>query len=315
MSISKPIIFFGTDAFSAVSLRELLSKGFTVAAVVTKPDSRKGRGRALQAPLVKEIALQHAVPVWQPAKVGDIVDNITTLSEKTGESPVGVLVSYGKIIPQSIIDLFEPGIINVHPSLLPKYRGPSPVEAAIVNGDTETGVTIMQLSAAMDAGPIYTQVAVPLHDTETAPELERHLAELGAQELCLTLPKIMNGAVQPTPQDESSAQYCQLLRKEDGLLVPESAVPDGSGTFTLTVTAEQAERRIRAFLAFPKTRAFLAGHPVVITKAHISATDCAKNALDIPCSDGRFVSVDELIGPSGKAMTAAAFLNGYARQK
>lgn len=296
---SKTIIFFGTDEFSAVSLRELIDKGFTIGAVVTKPDSRKGRGRELAKPIVKEIAQAHNIAVWQPLKVGEIADDITALTQKTGEAPIGVLVSYGKIIPGSIIDLFSPGIINVHPSLLPLYRGPSPIESAIVNGDTVTGVTIMQLSAAMDAGPLYVQVTVPLNDTETAPELEQHLAELGAQELCRVLPAIINGALQPTAQNNDMATYCQLLKKEDGTL-------DAS-----LFTAEQAERRVRAFLAFPKTKMTIIGQSIVITKAHVTST--SSSPLDIKCSDGRYLSIDELIGPSGRVMTAKAFINGYSK--
>jgi methionyl-tRNA formyltransferase len=291
--ISKTVIFFGTDEFSAISLRELIERGFTIGAVVTKPDSRKGRGRELQASVVKEIALKHDIPVWQPLKMSEIVKNI----EKLEDTPIGVLVSYGKIIPQSVINLFEPGIVNVHPSLLPKYRGPSPVESAILNGDTETGVSIMQLSAEMDAGPVYRQVVFPLSDTETAPDLENKLAELGAQELVTILPSIINGTLQPVIQDDSVATYCKLLKKEDGILNPEK------------LTAEQAERQVRAFIAYPKTKATIAGHSVIITKAHLVST--GSTILDVQCSDGQFLSIDELIGPSGRVMDAKAFLNGY----
>lgn len=294
MSTSKTIIFFGTDAFSALSLNELISKGFTIGAVVTKPDTQKGRGRKVTKSVVKEIAEANDIPVWQPTDIKTIADDI-----KKFDSPLGVLVSYGKIIPQSIIDLFEPGIINVHPSLLPKYRGPSPVESAILHGDTETGVTIMQLSKEMDAGPIYSQVTVQLNDTETAPELETQLGELGAQELSLILPSIMNGTAQLRPQDDSSATYCQLLSKDDSLLDPSA------------VSAEQAERRVRAYIAFPKTKITIQDHPIVITKAHVSST--SSSPLDVECNDGQFLSIDELIGPSGRAMNAQAFINGYLR--
>ncbi len=289
---SKTVVFFGTDEFSAVSLRELIAKGFTIGAVVTKPDTKKGRGRALTKSIVKQIAEENNIPVLQPSDVKEIADDIKKI-----DSPIGVLVSYGKIIPESIIDLFSPGIVNVHPSLLPKYRGPSPVESAILNGDTETGVTIMQLSKRMDAGPMYSQITVQLKDTETAPELETQLAELGAQQLTLTLPAIMSGSAQPTSQDESVATYCQLLNKSD------------SHFNHAELTAEQAERRIRAFIAFPKTKLTIHGHSIIITKAH--AINEAASPLDIKCSDRRFLSIDELIGPSGKTMNAKAFLNGY----
>ena len=291
---SKTILFFGTDEFSAVSLRELIARGFAIAAVVTKPDSRKGRGRELQPSVVKQIALEHDIPVWQPLKMSEIADDIKNLEHQ----PTGVLVSYGKIIPQAIIDLFKPGIVNVHPSLLPKYRGPSPVESAILHGDTETGVSIMQLSAAMDAGPVYKQVVYRLNDTETAPQLEADLARLGAQELVTILPSIMNGSLQPTEQNDAVATYCKLLSKEDSLLNLE------------TLTAEQAERQVRAFLAYPKTKVTIAGHSLVVTKAHIALS--GSTLLDLACADGQFLSIDELIGPSGRAMNAQAFLNGYA---
>lgn len=289
---SKTIVFFGTDEFSAASLRELIAKGFTVGAVVTKPDSRKGRGRELAKPIVKEIAEANNIPVWQPLDINAIAEHVKKL-----KNPVGVLVSYGKIIPQSIIDLFTPGIVNVHPSLLPLYRGPSPIESAILHGDTETGVTIMQLSAAMDAGPIYSQVTVPLLDVETAPQLETQLGELGAQQLGLTLPAIINGTIQPTPQDDTIATYCQLLTKDESVLK------------TAELTAEQAERHVRAYLAFPKTKVTVADQPIVVTKSHVTNTH--NSPLDLQCVDGRYLAIDELIGPSGKAMSAQAFLNGY----
>lgn len=295
---SKTIVFFGTDEFSAASLRELIAQGFSVGAVVTKPDSRKGRGRELAKPIVKEIAEANNIPVWQPLDVRAIAEHVERLEEKTGEAPLGVLVSYGKIIPQSIINLFKPGIINVHPSLLPLYRGPSPIESAILNGDTQTGVTIMQLSAAMDAGPIYTQLTLPLIDVETAPDLEVQLAEIGAQQLTSVLPAIIDGTAQLRPQDDTKATYCQLLTKEDSSLDTEK------------LTAEQAERHVRAYLAFPKTKATIAGHSVVITKAHV--TNSHNSVLDLACADGRYLAVDELIGPSGKAMSGSAFLNGYS---
>ncbi len=291
---SKTIVFFGTDEFSAASLRELIAKGFTIGAVVTKPDSRKGRGRELAKPIVKEIAEANNIPVWQPLDVRAIAEHVEKLN-----NPIGVLVSYGKIIPQSIIDLFSPGIINVHPSLLPLYRGPSPIESAILHGDTETGVTIMQLSAGMDAGPIYSQITVPLIDVETAPDLEVQLGELGAQELGLTLPAIMNGTIQPTPQDDDIATYCKLLSKDESMLD------------TAKLSAEQAERHVRAYLAFPKTKTTIAGHTIVITKAHVS--NAALSPLDVECVDGRFLSIEELIGPSGKAMNAQGFINGYLK--
>lgn len=304
---SKTILFFGTDTFSATSLRALIAAGFVIGAVITKPDSQKGRGRKVIQSAVKTIALEYNIPVWQPTKVVETLPDIAKLTAKNGHAPTGVLVSYGKIIPQSVIDAFEIGIINVHPSLLPIYRGPSPIESAILNGDNQTGVTIMQLNAAMDAGPIYTQAITPLTGNETAPQLEEQLGEQGAQMLCEALPAILNNSLTPTPQNDSQATYCQLLRKEDNLLRPNE------------LAATQAERKVRAHLAFPKTKYEIAGHNIVITEAQVVTaqdTNVAKNEtspLSVRCSDGNYLQINALIGPSGKAMTAAAFTNGYLK--
>lgn len=287
-----PIVFFGTEDFSLASLSALIAAGFPIAAVVTKPDSKKGRGQHLSFPKVKTFALQHDLPVWQPAKLADLHTSIQSLG-----SPMGVLVSFGKIIPQSLIDLFPYGIINVHPSLLPKYRGPSPIESAIFNGDTITGVSIMQLSAAMDAGPVYTQQRVTLAGDETQITLYTMLAETGAKLLVESLPRIINNSLAPAPQDSTEATYCHLLQKSHATLRPD------------TMSAIQAERKVRAHLAFPKTKYIFNNHSVIITKAHVSQTQ--KTPLDILCQDGIYLSIDELVAPSGRPMTAQAFLNGY----
>ena len=287
------IIFFGTEAFSADALRALIASNFNVVAVVTKPDQPKGRGHKLTEPLVKTIAREHDIPVWQPTKLADVAEQITSL-----QPVAGVLVSYGKIIPQSIIDLFTPGIINVHPSLLPRYRGPSPIEAAIIHHDNQTGVTIMQLSAAMDAGPIYAQHIIPLDHTETKPALYATLSHIGNQLLIDTLPDILSGALTPTPQNDADVTYCSLLSKQDGLLDPAD------------LTAVQAEARIRAFLGFPRTRLPLGDQTLIITRAHVSKT--AETPLSVQFSDGNYLAPDELIAPSGKTMTAEAFLRGHS---
>ena len=287
------IIFFGTEAFSADALRALIASNFNVVAVVTKPDQPKGRGHKLTEPLVKTIAREHDIPVWQPTKLADVAEQITSL-----QPVAGVLVSYGKIIPQSIIDLFTPGIINVHPSLLSRYRGPSPIEAAIIHHDNQTGVTIMQLSAAMDAGPIYAQRIIPHDHTETKPALYATLSRIGNQLLVDTLPDILSGALTPTPQNDADATYCSLLSKQDGLLDPAD------------LTAVQAEARVRAFLGFPRTRLPLGDQTLIITRAHVSKT--AETPLSVQFSDGNYLIPDELIAPSGKTMPAEAFLRGHS---
>jgi methionyl-tRNA formyltransferase len=292
-NMSKKVIFFGTEDFSLVALQGLVEAGYSVAAVVTKPDSKRGRNQQLTQPAVKVYATAHNIPVWQPTKLSDISDDIKNLGDIAG-----VLVSYGKIVPENIINLFKPGIINVHPSLLPLYRGPSPIESAIMNGDLQTGVSIMQLTAKMDAGPVYTQTAYTLSGHESKLELYSQLASIGTRLLIESLPDILAGSLQPTAQDEDAATYCQLLQKDDSTLVPDN------------LTAGQAERKVRAHLGFPKTKVNILGNTVIITKAHISSE--SKTPLDIRCQDGAYLSIDELIAPSGRLMNAQAFLNGYA---
>lgn len=290
---SKPIVFFGTEKFSLVALRALVEAGCSIAAVVTKPDSKKGRGHKLVPPEVKTYASKHAIPVWQPVKLADIAAKISSLDQ-----PAGVLVSYGKIIPQSIIDLFTPGIINLHPSLLPRYRGPSPIESALLYGDTTTGVSLMQLSAAMDAGPVYDQQTISLTGHETAPELYERLGQLGSQRLIELLPTILDGSLQPRPQDDAAATYCKLLSKRDGLLDPSS------------MTAHEAERTVRAFLSFPKSRLVVGKQTSIITKAHVASNPIT--TLDQKFQDGSYLVIDSLVAPSGKTMSAEDFLRGYS---
>ena len=289
---SKTIIFFGTEDFSLYSLQALVEAGFSIGAVVTKPDTARGRGKKMTAPAVKVFAEAHNIPVWQPTKLSEIIDAI-----KAFDRPAGVLVSFGKIIPESVIELFSPGVINVHPSLLPKYRGPSPIESAIINRDSKTGVTLMQLAKAMDAGPIYYQVPYALDQTETRPELYELLGQLGANILIQQLPAILDGSLVPEQQDNDAATYCQLLSKNDSILDPRTTTPG------------QAEARIRAHLGFPRTRLAIGPYEVIVTKAHAVMTKTAP--LDIECQNGAFLSIDEVVAPSGRTMDGAAFLRGY----
>lgn len=292
--LSKKIVFFGTDGFSLPALEKLISCGYNVVAVVTKPDTKRGRGHVLTAPSVKLLAQKHNIDVWQPAKVAHIDDNIKNL----GKEVVGVLSSFGKIIPKSTIDLFDPGIINIHPSLLPKYRGSSPIESAIINNDEETGVSIMLLTAGVDTGPVYYQRVYKLSGQETQPELRETLGIIGADILNEVLPSIVSGSLMPNPQDNNQASYCSLIEKTDTWLRPES------------ITAKAAECKVRAHLSFPKTRYTVLGHDIIITKAHVSSS--SESILDVRCLDGNYLVIDELVATSGRTMSAKNFINGYA---
>lgn len=295
---SKTLLFFGNERLvsglsktDAPVLQSLLGRGYTIKAIISHYSDTKSRNnRQLE---VAEIAKSHNIPVLLPDRPTDIIDQI----EKY-QADAAVLVAYGRIIPQRIIDLFPQGIINVHPSLLPKYRGPTPIESAITAGDSSTGVSIMQLTAGMDTGPVYGAVEIQLSGSETKFEVYDQLSHKGAELLLNLLPGILDGSLQPTPQDDSKATYSKLLHKRDARL-------DAS-----TLSAAQAERVVRAHLGFPKTKVSVAGHDIIITKAHV--TDIQKTPLSILCQDGAYLSIDELIAPSGRHMDADAFLRGYA---
>lgn len=289
-----PLVFFGTEDFSLIALKALVEAGYHIEAVITKPDTKRGRGGKLTEPAVKVFAREHNIPVWQPSRLLDIASDIDSIG-----SPTGVLVSYGKIIPQQILDLFSPGIINVHPSLLPEYRGPSPIEAAIANRDGRTGVSIMKLSAEMDAGPIYFQTPYALDQTETRPELYDTLGQLGANLLIQHLPSILDDSLQPTAQNDADATYTQLLTK------------DNSSLNLSKLTPGEAEARIRAHLGFPRSRLKIGSHDVIVTKAHVVMDK--KTPLDLKCANGAYLSIDELVAPSGKTISGDAFIRGYLR--
>ena len=291
-----PIIFFGTEDFSAVSLQKLIDEDFEIVGIITKPDSKKGRGQKLQAPKVKKIGEKFNIPVLQPQKISEIVDFV-----KTFENPVGVLVSFGRIIPQEIIDLFTPAIVNVHPSLLPKYRGPSPIESAILNGDEKTGVSLMKLSKEMDAGDIYSQEEIQLSKNETAYELYETCGKIGAEMLVRDLPKIISGKLQGREQNNLQAKYCQLLQKSNALLNPQKQ------------TAKEAEQQIRAFEIFPKSKIQIGEHLVVIKKAEIVSSNAKNLPLTLKFADGEFLQIKTLVTPNGKETSAESFINGYLK--
>lgn len=297
--ISRPIVFFGTEEFSARSLRALIDADFEIAAVVTKPDSAQGRGKKIQSHPIKEIALAANIPVWQPEKVAEMSENIKEL-----QNPVGVLVSYGNLIPDNILDIFDPGIINIHPSLLPKYRGPSPIESAILNGDSKTGVSIMKLTKEMDAGPIYSQVEIALEGNERSEDLYTLLASKGAELLVNTLPSILDGQLQASDQNDDETSYCKLISKSDGIIDWDK-------------NAQTIERQIRAFHNWPKSRTVLGGIELIVAKAHISSEngkpgdiELAEQTLKVYAGEGSLM-IDTLQPLGKKEMPIQAFLSGY----
>ena len=289
----KPLVFFGTEDFSLPSLQALIEIGWPIKLVVTKPDSKKGRGLEVTQPAVKSIAQRNHIPVLQPQNILSIKNHLL----ETG-AELAVLVAYGKIIPAEIINIFPAGVINVHPSLLPKYRGPAPIEAAIINGDKVTGVTLMKLSPKMDAGPIYLQEEILLTGAEERPELYKKLANIGSEMLAKHLEAIAAGSVPAIAQNDSLASYTKLLSKDDGLI-------------NLNEPAVLIERKIRAYLDYPRSYTTLLGQRIIITKATATMQEDSKE-LALKTASGILV-INELIAPSGRKMSGKDFLRGYAK--
>jgi methionyl-tRNA formyltransferase len=291
------LVFFGNERLAtsvttdAPTLRALVAAGYKVEAVVTNHAEAVSRNkRTLE---IVDVAHAYHIPVLLPDKL----DAIRGKLDKIGAEGA-VLVAFGKIIPQDIIDIFSAGIINIHPSLLPKLRGSTPIETAILNGLEETGISLMKLTAEMDAGPVYIQKKIILKGDETKPQLATRMLNEGCKLLIDNLDKILSGDLKPKTQDETESTYTRLLTKQDGHI-------------DFTEPAEVIERKIRAFLGFPKARAVVFGHEVVITKARLSASESDGN-LVIKCDPG-YLEILELVAPSGRTVSGADFKRGYQK--
>ncbi len=207
------LAFLGTPAFAVPALERTVAAGHGVLAVVTQPDRPRGRGQIAAAPPVKEAALRLGLPVYQPERIRrpEAVELLRRL-----KLDAMVVVGYGQIVPQSVIDLAPLGIINVHASLLPKYRGAGPIQWAILNGESRTGVTTMRIDAGLDTGDMLLKAETEIGPEETAVELSRRLAAMGADLLVETLAGLASGTIMPEKQDPAQATYAPLLKKEDG---------------------------------------------------------------------------------------------------
>ncbi len=305
--MSKTILFFGNERLAtgvsttAPTLTALIEAGYDVAAVIS--NFERGTSRSARDLEIAAIAEKHGIPLLLPAKPGDIIDDLLAY-----RAEAAVLVAYGKIVPQSVIDIFPSGIVNIHPSLLPLHRGPTPLESVILDGSAKTGVSLMQLAKEMDAGPVYGQSELELKGDETKQELADQLLEIGGSMLIELLPGILDGSVVALPQDDSRATYDQLINKDVGEL-------------DWTKPAAQLEREVRAFAEWPKSRTEVAGKEVIVTKA-CTAKGSGKpgeidingidNVVTVTTSDGLLCI--EKLKPAGKSeMNAGAFIRGYAR--
>jgi methionyl-tRNA formyltransferase len=244
------VIFMGTPDFAVPALTALHDAGYRLH-VVTQPDRRAGRGNRLAPPPVKEAALAWNLPVLQPATLREaaVVDELRAL-----KPDVIVVVAYGELLRRNVLELAPHGCINVHPSLLPRWRGPTPIPAAIRAGDSETGVSIMLLDAGMDSGPVLAQGREPIAPHDTAATLGDRLARMGADLLVRTLPRWLGGTITPQPQDPTAVTTCGLLRREDGLL-------------NWARPAEELAREVRAYTPWPGTTAFWEGRRLKVLEA------------------------------------------------
>ena len=301
------IIFMGTAELSCASLEKLCSdKNFSVLAVVTQPDKPKGRDLKLTPSPVKVLAQKLNLPVLQPLKARD--ENF--IAQLRALSPdLMVVVAYGQILPQAILDLPPHGCLNVHTSLLPKYRGAAPIQWAIADGNLETGVTIMQMDAGLDTGPILSVRATPILPTDDSQVLHDRLAQLGAELLVETIPGYIAGKIQPQPQPAEGSTYAGKIKKEDGQVDWNSP-------------AEKIWQRLRAFTPWPGAFTFLQAEPkpqlVKILKAEVVEASGAagkilsadKNGIVVGCGKNA-LRILELQREGGKRLPAAQFLAGY----
>ena len=297
MTKSLPLVFFGSDDFSAAMLERLLRHEFfksDLKYVVTKTPRKKGRGNSVSATAVDQLA--SSIETVQ-VLYADNRRELDSVIEQLPHPMHGVLVSYGVIVSNFVLERFTPGIINFHPSLLPKRRGPSPVETTILDGDDHAGVSVMQLAEKMDAGPVYAQKALPLTGKETAPALYETIVDQCAEWFADQLQVIFDGGLKPQNQDDSDATYTHIFKKQDGQMDPS------------VKTADELEREVRAYQGFPKSRLHWNGQDIIVTKSHV-LTQNETAPMTVPCVNDTTLVIDELIAPSGKRMPAQAYLRG-----
>ncbi len=298
----------GTPEFAVPSLARLILDGHNVAAVFTQPDKPAGRGKLLHEPRVKTFALEHGIAVHQPAKI-KANEEVRSVFENLSPDAC-VVAAYGKILPAWLLTIPRLGCINVHASLLPKYRGAAPINWAIANGERETGITIMQMDAGMDTGPMLARRTTPIGKEETAPELSARLAQLGAELLSETLPRIELGEVEPAPQDDREATYAPMLKREDGLI-------------DWRMSAREIANRVRAFQPWPGSYTGFRGGRLTVWRAR-EAPDTAyssgaeagtilsivESGIMIACAGSSALLVEEIQIEGKRRVPAREFANG-----
>jgi methionyl-tRNA formyltransferase len=300
------VVFAGTPDFSVPTLQALLDSRHSVVAVYTQPDRAAGRGRKVSPSPVKQLALQHHIPVYQPVRLTTRDDQLELAAL---EADLMIVVAYGLILPQAVLNLPRLGCVNLHASLLPRWRGAAPIQRAILAGDSESGVCLMRMEAGLDSGPVLAEVRTDIAADDTAGSLHDRLSQLAAELLAAHLDDLELGVLAPTPQDESLVTYARKLDKSEAAI-------------NWQLDAMQLERQVRAFNPWPVAQAKYQGQALRIWSANAidggngepgRVVNAGRQGIDVVCGRGclRLVTVQL---PGGKPLNAADFLNARSVQ-
>lgn len=299
------IVFMGTPDFAAASLKKLIDKKYDIAAVFTQPDKPRDRGMKLSYSPVKELALENNIPVYQPTKLRD---GTATELIKSLDPDILVVVAYGRILPDDMLEVPKYGAINVHASLLPKYRGAAPIQWAVLNGDKITGVTTMYLASEMDTGDIIYTSETEIGEFETSGELFDRLMIMGAELLARTLRDIEAGTAPRTPQDHSKASYVKMLDKSlspiEWAKTPREVIKQIYGLQSWPVATAELDGKVFKIYSAEYTQN-------KTDKAPGSVVSAGKKGIEIACLDGETVLITELQAAGKKRMKASDYLLGH----
>jgi methionyl-tRNA formyltransferase len=299
------LVFCGTPQFAVPTLEAVIAAGHQVALVITQPDRPVGRDQTLHAPPVKQTALAHRIPVMQPEK---IKNNTELRAELESIAPDAILVvAYGRIIPQWMLDLPRFGNINLHGSLLPKYRGAAPIQWAVASGEVVTGVTTMRLDSGLDTGPMLLAQVIPVGEEETSVDVYDNLAEVGAPLMVETLRRLEADEIFPEPQDHALASHAPILTRDDGRI-------------DFNRTAREIHNRWRGFQPWPGAHTTLRGKKLIAHRLHSAQHETPlapgiihlhEGHLLVGCADSTVIELDEVQLEGKRRMSAAELLRGY----